>query len=174
MKNNNLVISIVTFVLLVIAQITIFGWLNIYNYAFCFAFITYIISNSPKNGLIFNLFIAFVLGLIIDKFNYSLGINAFCCVVLAYIRNSLYGLLKGQNREEQQNNTYTISGLGIPYFSLLVVASCFIYSMLYFFLSAPEWLFFGKNVLRALGSTLLSSTIIISINVLFLKGNRAI
>lgn len=170
---NSLITQLIILVLLIAAQVFVFGWLNIYNYAFCFAFITYIITISPKNGLPLNLFIAFALGLVIDYFNYSLGVNAFCCLTLAYLRNPIFGLLKGLNAEEQLNTEYTLTGLGTPYFMLLVFVCSTLYAILYFFLSTPEWIFFQKNILRALASALLTTAIILSINILFFKRSQS-
>ena len=119
------------------------------------------------------LFSSWIIGVLIDVIMGStLGINAISCIILTYFRNSIFGFLKGQNKEEQLNNDYSIKGLGVPYFSILVLVCATLYSTCYFFFSAPEWLFFWKNITRILGSSLLSTSIILSINVLFLKSYR--
>jgi hypothetical protein len=157
---------------MVMAQVLIFGQVNLFNYAFCIVYITVILSASESNGTIANMLIAFVMGMIIDSFNYTLGVNALAAVSLAYFRLNIYSFITFQTRDEQLETNYTIGGVGMFNFSLYVLLGAVFYTSIYYFTVSWGWVYFWKNITRILFSSLLSTLVIIGINILFFRREK--
>lgn len=155
--------------MLLMAQVLLFGNINLFQYAFCFIYITFILSAPVSNGVILNMLIAFAMGVVVDLFNNTIGINAFCGLSLSYFRFNLFGLVLRQSKDEIEETNYTLKGVGTLNFTLYVLIGCLFYIGFYYFLRSTGWAFFWKNVLRILFSTILSTLVILGINILFFR-----
>ena len=84
--NNLLSIHTVRFVVLILLQVLLFSNINFLGYINPYIYILFIILYPVKNNRILFLFISFLMGLIIDIFMDSGGINATAALVVAFIR----------------------------------------------------------------------------------------
>jgi hypothetical protein len=155
-------------------QVIIFGQIHPFNFAFCFAYITVLISLPASNGMIVNLLIAVVMGAFVDAYNYTMGINAFAALTLMYFRLNIFGFIKHQTKEEQLTTSYTLKGIGTWNFTLFVIFSTLFYTTIFYFLMAPGVNFLLKNILRIIFSTILTSIVIVCINFLFFRKEHSI
>lgn len=82
-------------------QILIFNNINLFGYIKPFPYILFILL-FPVNGNKYALLtISFLMGLILDMFSNSGGIHAAACLILAYVRPSLFKFSFGVSYEYQ-------------------------------------------------------------------------
>lgn len=111
---------------LILTQI-LFSKIILFNVAVPFVFI-YVILRLPTNmSSNWIMTIAFLLGLSIDVFNNTQGMNALACVVLGMLRNPVLNMF--QPRETELSNAVpSIDSMGVggyaKYMSTLVVIFC--------------------------------------------------
>lgn len=99
--NSALLLNIARFILLLAAQILIFNNLNFGGYINPYPYILFIIL-YPVNGNKYGLLLAsFLLGIIMDMFCNSGGVNASACLVLAYYRPYIFKFSFGLSYEYQ-------------------------------------------------------------------------
>jgi hypothetical protein len=160
--------------LLVMAQVLLFGHITILNIAFCFAYITVILSAPVKNSMIGNLILAFIMGIVVDSFNHTLGINAFAALTLAYFRLNLFGFITYQSPDEQLETDYTMKGLGTYSFIFYVILGSLLYTSVYYFLASWGWMYFWQNCIKIVSSTLLTTIVILCVNILFFRKEQSL
>lgn len=84
--NSTLIINIFRFVSLLLLQVVLFDNIDLFGFVTPYPYILFILLyplNSNRSGLIIA---SFFLGLILDGFNNSGGVQAAACVSLAYFR----------------------------------------------------------------------------------------
>lgn len=166
--NSTLLLNSARFVLLLLAQVTIFNKIDFLGYINPFPYILFIILypvNGNKSGL---LIASFLLGLILDLFMDSGGVHAASCVILAYIRPSLFKFSFGLSYEYQ---TVRINDSLTPERFSFIFLAVVIHHVILFLLEIFTLDFFWSILLKALISTIF--TIIISILIIYLiKPNK--
>ena len=165
--NNLLSIHTVRFVVLILLQVLLFSKINFLGYINPYIYILFIVLYPVKNNRILFLFISFLMGLIIDIFMDSGGVNATAALVVAFIRPAVLKFAFGMVYEHQtiKFNTTEFSNR-ITYFSILIV----IHHLILFMLE----IFNISNILLVLQKTLFSSifTIILSTLISILFSNK--
>lgn len=161
--NSAVIINIIRFVLLLAAQVIIFSNLNFAGFISPFPYILFIILypvDANKMGL---LGAAFALGIIMDMFSNSGGVHAASCLVLAYVRPSIFKFSFGLSYEYQ---TIRINDVLTPERFSFILLSVVIHHFTLFVLEV----FRISNILDILLRTVLSTifTIILSIIVIYL------
>ncbi len=137
------------------------GYINPYPY------ILFILLFPVNNNRTLFLFLSFMLGLFVDIFSDSGGVNAAACVTIAFIRPAVLKFTFGMIYEHQNikfNNTEF--GNRIIYFSILTVIHHFVMFLLE--------VFNISNIILILQKTLFSSifTIILCILISILFSNK--
>lgn len=86
MKNNDIFINAVRFIVLVFVQVLILNNINLFGYINPYLYIYFILMYplDENKGLL--IFLGFLLGLSIDIFEDSGGVHAAACTFIAYIR----------------------------------------------------------------------------------------
>lgn len=98
---NSTIANIIRFFALLMLQILIFNNINLFGYIKPFPYILFILL-FPVNGNKYALLtISFLMGLILDMFSNSGGIHAAACLILAYVRPSLFKFSFGVSYEYQ-------------------------------------------------------------------------
>lgn len=159
--NSALLLNIARFILLIAIQIVIFNNINLFGYINPFPYLLFIILypvNANKSGL---LVASFFLGLTLDMFCNSGGVHATACLILAFIRPSIFKFAFGLSYEYQ---TVKLNDVLTPQrFSFLLV-SIFVHHFILFFLETFKFSFIFEVLLKTILSvifTLIVSTIII-------------
>lgn len=157
--NNLLSIHTVRFILLILLQILLFSNINFLGYINPYVYLLFIILYPVKNNRILFLFLCFLLGLIIDIFMDSGGINATAALVTAYVRPAVLKFSFGAVYEHQAlkfNNTDF--GQKITYISILT----FIHHLIYFLFE----IFNISKIIFVLQNTLFSGILTIILCIL--------
>jgi len=166
--NSTLLLNISRFILLLAVQIAIFNNMNFMGYIIPLPYILFIILypvNGNRSGL---LLASFLLGLTMDLFSNSGGIHATACLVLAYMRPTLFKFSFGVSYEYQ---TIKLNDVLTPERFSFIMMSVIIHHITLFILEAFQVSFFWDILLRTVLSTVF--TIISCIIIIYLiKPNK--
>ncbi|HEY0047528.1 MAG TPA: rod shape-determining protein MreD [Flavobacterium sp.] len=161
--NSAVIINIIRFILLLAAQVIIFSNMNFAGFISPFPYILFIILypvDANKLGL---LGAAFALGIIMDMFSNSGGVHAASCLVLAYVRPSIFKFSFGLSYEYQ---TIRINDVLTPERFSFILISVVIHHFVLFVLEVFRISYIWDILLRTIFSTIF--TIILSIILIYL------
>src|SRR5690606_12959433 len=86
MKNNEIIINIVRFIVLVFLQVLMLNNVNLAGYINPYLYIFFFLLFPLDGDKFLLIFLSFLLGLSIDIFEDSGGVHAAACAFIAYIR----------------------------------------------------------------------------------------
>ena len=160
--NNLLSIHTLRFLLLIVFQVLLFNHIDFLGYVNPYIYILFIALYPVKNNRMLFLFLSFLLGLIIDFFMDSGGINATASLIIAFIRPAVLKFSFGAVYEHNvlKFNTNFIQKLA--YFSILIVIHHFFYFLMEFF-NISKIILILKNTLLSSIFTILLSILITTI-----------
>ena len=144
------------FVGLVLVQVLVLNQLHVGGYATPFLFIYFILKFNSKIGRNSLMLWAFMLGLMVDVFGNTPGMNAAACTCLAFFRNSLLRLVTLRDLDEAFRPG--IKSLGLAVFFRYVLLACVLFCTL--LLLIDTFTFFNLPVLLLKIVTSTVSTIV--------------
>lgn len=166
--NSTLLVNISRFILLLAVQIIIFNNMNFMGYIIPLPYMLFIILypvNGNKSAL---LLASFLLGITMDFFSNSGGIHATSCLILAYVRPTIFKFSFGISYEYQ---TIKLNDVLTPERFSFILMSVVIHHATLFILEAFQISFFWDILLRTVLSTVF--TIISCIIIIYLiKPNK--
>ena len=149
------------FIGLVLLQVLILNNVHIAGYATPFLYIYLILkfeSETPRNAL---MLWAFFLGLTVDIFSDTPGMNAAATVALAFLRPTFLRLFVP--RDKLENIVPSVKSMGIVPFLKYLVVSVFIHHAILLTIEFFSFAHIGTLLLRIVASTLLTVTCIMAI-----------
>lgn len=143
------------FLLYIILQGLIIQHFILFDVAFCFLYIAYILQMPYDTPRPVVLIVAFLAGILVDMFYNTLGIHAAACVLTAYLRRYMIILLTPVGGYE---GTIKISAgtLGFRWFFTYTAPLVFIHHFVFFFLESFSFTMFGWTLLKVIASSLFS------------------
>jgi hypothetical protein len=170
--NPSLIIKhLLSFVFVVILQITIFLHTSIFSVAYCYIYVAFVIFLPLSINRSWLMTIAFLTGVSIDMFYNTLGINAFACVTLAFFRNRIFYLFLGSS-DFDENSPISLANLGIGIFIPYVTILLFIHHFLIFLLINWDNGKYFYVLYTSILSSLLTLFVIITGEYLFFREKR--
>ena len=152
----------VRFILFIFLQVFIFNNILFMGYINPYIYLLFIIL-LPYNKLNKNLtlLIALVTGLIIDAFQNSMGMHAFTCVLIAYLRTPiLYRLVPQLKNKSQSMIEFSMKEFGVQICVIYTTLLVFIHNLVLFTIEAFR--FDISNILtRSIASALITSVLLI-------------
>jgi hypothetical protein len=112
------------------------------------------------------LLIAFVCGILMDSFYDTIGINAFACVLIAFIRPHVLNLLTPGGGYDALTEI-SISYMGFVWFIKYAVALIFIHHFVFFFLEAWNITHFLDILIRSIMSSIFTLFVLVLLQYLF-------
>ncbi|MGI9525646.1 MAG: rod shape-determining protein MreD [Weeksellaceae bacterium] len=103
MLSQNKIIQLIILFLLMLLQVVIFNNINYLGFANPFIYVLFILLLPLDTNRYLILTYAFILGIGIDIFEMSGGINAFATVFIAFIRPFIVNVINMGNNEEAEN-----------------------------------------------------------------------
>ncbi len=168
---NNIIISqSVYFLIYVALQIFFIRKLVLFEFAFCFLYISFIISLPKEIDRVLLLILAFIIGLTIDVFYNTLGIHGAACVLIAFARPYIIQLLSQKDKELD----ISLREMGIINFSIYAFAMIFIHSSLVFIIEVGNFALFFTTFIRILASSVFTFIVIITAQFLFFSQTKSI
>lgn len=129
--NKDIIIFSVLFIVMVVVQVLICNHIAIFNVAVPIIFIYFIIRLpiALGNGALFTL--SFLLGLCVDIFSDTPGVNALACTILAALKRPVYFAYIPKD-DKTKELTPTVSSMGIGVYCKYLVSMVGIYCLLAF------------------------------------------
>ncbi len=171
MVANNLVKYFFTFVFLVLLQITIFFHTSILGLAYCFIYVSLLIFLPLSINRSLLMTIAFLLGLTVDLFYNTPGINAFACVTIAFFKVSVFKFFLG-NSDLDENVSIALNNTGISLFVQYTFFMLFFHHSLIFLIHNFDSRNIFYNLFTSFLSSLLTLFVIVLGEYLFFKERR--
>ena len=149
--NSALFVNIARFVLLLAAQILIFNNMNFLGYISPYPYILFIILypvNGNKYGL---LLLSFFLGITMDMFCNSGGVNTAACLILAFYRPYIFKFSFGLSYEYQ---TVKLNDVLTPERFSFIIIAVVIHHLILFLLEIFRFSFIWEIFLKTILSTI--------------------
>lgn len=144
------------FVGLVLIQVLVLNQLHVVGYATPFLYIYFILKFNSKIGRNSLMIWAFMLGLTVDVFGNTPGMNAAACTCLAFFRNSLLRLVTLRDLDEAFRPGIKSLGLAV-FFRYILLATTLFCTLL---LLIDTFTFFNLPVLFLKIVTSIASTMV--------------
>ena len=160
--NNSMIRHSIRFIFFIFLQVMIFNNILFMGYINPYVYLLFIIllpfNKSNKN---LTLFIALVTGLIIDTFQNSMGMHAFSCVLIAYIRTPILHRLVPQLKNKSQTMIeFSLKEFGLQICVIYTTLLTFIHHLVLFTIEAFRF-DIGNILLRTIVSALITSILLI-------------
>lgn len=169
--NNPILRNSVRFILLVFLQIFVFNKIYLGGYFNPYVYLMFVVLLPLETPWWLLLLSSFSIGLTIDIFSGSLGMHTAATTFAAFVRPTIIRLIMPK-LDKGSNQSPTINFMGIPVFSVYVFIMVFLHSFILFYLEVFRLDELGTVFIRVLLSTILSSIIIILLEMIFkLKKN---
>lgn len=161
----------ITFVLLVLAQAIVFNHICLFGVAVPLAFIYLIIKLPVTLPVNWALTVGFALGMTIDMFSDTQGMNALACTTLAALRMPVLRLYFPRE-DEMPDPIPSARSLGSGVFLKYALSMTLIYCLLYFLIDSFSFFNPLRLGLETAGSTILTFIIIVAIDTLTSKSRE--
>ena len=154
--NNVIISNSLRFVVLLLLQVLLLNNINFLGYINPYLYVLFLILYPFNANQTLFLFLAFLLGLGVDIFEDSGGINAAACLVVAYVRPMLLRFSFGVSYDYQTVRfSNTQPGSRISYVALIVLIHHFVLFLLEFFNFAHFLLLLKKTLFSGLFTIIL-------------------
>lgn len=151
------------FLVLVAAQVIVFNHLCLFNVAVPMVFIYFLLRLPITLGSITVMTLGFLLGLTVDIFSDTAGMNALACTILAAIRMPLLHLYFPRE-EDLSSPEPSIRSLGMSVYLKYALTFTLIYCTIFFTLESFTFFSPERLFARIIGSTALTFILIICID----------
>jgi rod shape-determining protein MreD len=155
-------VGLVLLQVLILNNIEISGFINPYFYIL---FILLLPFETPKWLLLVS---AFALGLSIDLFSHTLGMHAFACVLVAYIRPFLLKVIAPREGYDA-GTTPGVKYFGLDWFMRYAVIIVFTHHFALFFIETFKFHEFFSTLFRVILSSIFTLIIILLSQLLMVK-----
>ncbi len=169
--NRSLIASIVSGLILVSLQILLFRNFAFFNIGFAFVYLLFMLSLPKETNHLGAMFLALLIGLVIDLFYQTLGIHAASLVFLMFVRP--FWLSANVPRSGYEVNDLMVLGnYGLGWFMGYSLPLVFSYCCIVFFVEAGSGDLFWQTITKALVSTVITLAFIIIAQYLFYPKRR--
>ena len=153
-------------------QILLLRNLVLFDTAFCYLYIGFLLFLPIQMPKVRLLVLAFISGLTIDIFYDTIGINAAASVLLAYLRP--YVLLVLTPRDDyEKSDSVNVHVMGWRWFSVYTLFLVFVHHLALFFLELGSFREVGFTLVKVLVSTIFTFLVLVIIQLLFFSSRRS-
>ena len=160
MNNAAIISQIISFFGYLFFQIFFARHLILFDVAFCFVYIGFLLSFNPEISKISFLLIAFAFGFSTDIFYNTLGVLTAACVLLAYFRPYLIELMTEKSNRDTVIEV-SIRRMGFVWYSTYAGILLFAHHFLLFVLEASAASLFFITIQKIVASFILTSIFLI-------------
>lgn len=163
---NTLIRNIIRFIALVVMQVLVFDNIRLGNYIHPYIYVLFIMLlpfDTPKWRLLVE---GFVIGMLVDLFNGTPGLNAAATVFMAYMRPYIIGITTRKSDIEDKTAP-SVSEMGLQWFLLYGLLLLLLHNLFLFWLEAFSIRLLGTVLLQVLLSAPFSLFVIILIIYVF-------
>ena len=163
---NTLIRNILRFVVLLIVQVMVFDNLRLGSYVHPCIYVLFVLLlpfDTPKWRLLID---AFLIGIAVDIFNGTPGLNAAATVLMAFVRPFIIGITSRKSDIEDKDAP-TITEMGLQWFAVYALMLILLHNLVLFWLEAFSIRLFGLVLAETVLSSLVSLLLIIIIIYIF-------
>lgn len=154
------------FIILVLVQVMVCGNMLLFGVAVPFIFIFFILTLPLDTNFNLLMLSSFLLGLTLDLFSDTLGLNSMACLLLSVIRKPLFYAY--MPREDKfKNASPGISSMGWSNYIKYTVTASAIFCVIIFGLEFFSFASFWRIMLMAATSALFTSVLLLATDALF-------
>ena len=170
--NNQHILSIVfSFILYLLLQVTLVRNMILFDTAFCYVYVAFIILLPFEIGSVLLMVIAFLCGFMVDIFYDSLGIHAAACVLIAFLRPFWTKTVPPRGGYEMGMRP-TIKIMGFSWFLTFTLPLILIHHAVLFFVEAGGMHLFGFTLIKVISSAILTFLVMVILQYLFYRSTR--
>lgn len=149
------------FVILVVAQVVVFNHICLFNVAVPLVFVYFIIKLPVTLSVNWAMTFSFLLGLTVDIFSNTQGMNALACTILASSRGGLLHLYFPRE-DDMTNPEPSLRTLGPAVYMKYLITSVTVYCTLFFMIEAFTFFNWTLMLLRIVASSALTFIILLT------------
>jgi hypothetical protein len=169
--NRSFITHSFQFLIFLSLQVLLLRNLVLFDTAFCYLYIGFLLFLPIQMPKVMLLVLAFVSGLTIDIFYDTIGINAAAAVLLAFLRP--YVLLVLTPRDDyEKSDSVNVHVMGWRWFSVYTLFLVFIHHLVLFFLELGSFRQVGFTLVKVLVSTIFTFLVLVIIQLLFFSSRR--
>jgi len=165
------IIQFILFFVYVLVQVVLLRNLVLFNSAFCFLYIAFILLLPIELNTLALMVIGFVMGFAIDIFYDSMGLHAMATVLVAYLRNYWMATITPQGGYDSGSSA-TISSNGLQWFIVYALPLVFLHHLVLFFVEASGFELFWFTMLKIVASLMFTMTVVILLQYLSPRSRR--
>lgn len=158
--NRTGIFVIIYFVLYILVQVMLFKQVVLFNTAFCFLYVAFILLLPIETNPLILMAVAFLLGFCIDIFYDSLGLHALSLVFLAYLRNYWLGTITPQGGYDAGEGP-TLAVNGFQWFMVYSLPLVFVHHFILFFTEAAGFGIFWFTMQKVITSLTFTMSVIL-------------
>lgn len=160
MNSRDSIIQVLNFIFFMVAQLVLVRNFVLFDTAFCFVYVAFLLLLPYETSPVLLLFIALGTGLLVDTFYDTFGVHAAACVLIAFLRPLVMKTITPRGGYE---GTVRISlrTMGADWFIIYALLLIFIHHLALFLIEASNWGLLWSSILKALASTLFTGSLII-------------
>ena len=161
----------ISFFLFLIFQVILFKKLVLFNSAFCFIYIAFILLLPVETNPLILMIVGFAMGLLIDVFYDHQGMHAAATVAVAYLRNYWLTSITPQGGYDV-GAVPTLGANGFVWFITYSLPLVILHHLILFFIDAGGFSIIGITLVKALSSVLFTMTVLLLHQYLFFQRTR--
>ncbi len=162
--NSRSIILFLSFFLFLGIQVTILRNLTLFDVAFCFIYIGFILFLPIETNRLILLILAFIIGFVVDLFYDSIGIHAASAVLLAFIRPYWINVLTPQGGYDIGASP-TLKQMNFFWFASFALPLILIHHISIFYIEGGSSLFFFTLV-KVFASTIFTYVVLVLVQLL--------
>lgn len=169
---NNTIINILRFVLLLVLQVFVCNYIHLFGFLTPAIYLLALMLLPLELPRSVQYIIGFAIGLCIDMFAHTLGINAAACTVLMFVRPYLAKALNGRNTTEGADRPIP----GVKDFKWIILYALILtvlHQIIVVMLETFSFRNFGHTALVILGNTLFTVFIIVCSEYIFIPTTKS-
>ncbi len=165
------ILQVISFFIYLLYQVLILQNVVLFHTAFCFLYIAYLLLLPVEMKPLTLMAVGFVMGLAVDMFYDSIGLHAFACILIMYLRNYWLNNLTPQGGYDSGDSP-SLSLHGIQWFTVYAAPLVFIHHGALFFIEAGGFSMFWFTLWKIITSTLFTLLVILIAQFLFPSRRR--
>ncbi len=173
MSNLNIPGLVLSFFAFTLLQVTLFRNLVLFDLAFCYIYIAFILNLPFDTGRVLLMLLAFLCGFVVDIFYDTLGIHAFASVFIAFLKPPWTTAIPPRGGYEMGMKP-TLKIMGFSWFLTYALPLILLHHLTLFFIEAGGLHLMGYTLVKVIFSTLFTFIVLIIIQYLFYRRRRGL
>ena len=173
MNNQHILGTLISFILYLFLQVTVVRNMVLFDTAFCYVYVAFIILLPFEITPVLLMVVAFLCGFMIDIFYDTLGIHAAACVLIAFLRPYWIKTVPPRGGYEIGMRP-TIKIMGFSWFMTYTLPLILIHHTVIFFVEIGGLHLFGFTFVKVISSTVLTFLVVVILQYLFYRSTRGL